>query len=149
MIFMWLLALLALVQDATVPKLPELLSRAAEEAEILRQNAPKALTQETLEQRALMPPNRFRPAIGKAAAEPPKPRLMVRQIVSEYSVGTLKESDSNNLLEFRQVISVDGKKVQSVEKARHALSLGIASADDRVRKRMLEDFARNGLVDIA
>src|SRR5215831_12342762 len=104
---MWSLVLLtfALSQDAATPStLSDLLSRAAEEAEILRQNAPKALTQETLEQRTLMPPSRFRPRIGKAAAAPLKPRLMVREIVSEYSVGTLKDSESNNLIEFRQVI---------------------------------------------
>ena len=35
------------------------------------------------------------------------------------------------------------------KRARHALSLGITSPDDRIRKRMLEDFARHGLVDIA
>src|SRR5207247_4872148 len=84
-----------------------------------------------------------------AALEPAKPRQQVREIVSEYSVGILKESASRNLCEFRQVISIDGRKVQSAESARHALSLGLKSADDRVRKRMLEDFARNGLVDIA
>jgi hypothetical protein len=79
----------------------------------------------------------------------PKPRLLVHEIVSEYSVGTLKESDSPDLVEFRQVVSVDGRRVQSVEHARHALSLGIQSPDDRVRKRMLEDFAKHGLVDVA
>src|SRR5438876_5956571 len=106
---MWPLALfaLAIAQDpAPPPSLSDLLSRVAEEAEILRQNAPKALTQETLEQRSLMPPSRFRPRIGKAATEPAKPRLVVREIVSEYSVGALKDSESNNLVEFRQVISV-------------------------------------------
>ena len=139
--FMWLLALLALVQDPIqTPQLFALLSRAAEEAEILRQNAPKALTQETLEQRTLMPPSRFRPRIEKPATEVPKPRLVVREIVSEYSVGTLKDSASNDLIEFRQVTSVDGRKVQSEEKARHFLSIGIKSPDDRVRKRMLEEF---------
>jgi hypothetical protein len=74
---------------------------------------------------------------------------MVREIVSEYSVGTLKDSTSGNLVEFRQVISVDGRKIQTPERARHALSLGIKSPDDRLRKRMLEDFARHGLVDLA
>jgi len=147
---MWWLATLALAfSPSPQPNLEGLMSRVAEEAEILRQNAPRALTVETLEQRALMPPSRFRPRIGKGAAEPVKPRLMVREIISEYSVGTLKESASNNLVEFRQVISVDGRKVQSEEKARHALSLGVTSPDDRIRKRMLEDFARNGLVDLA
>jgi hypothetical protein len=143
-------AVLACALNSAQPNLPDLLSRVAEEAEILQQNAPKSLTQEVLEQRALMPPTRFRPRIGKnSTAVPPPLRLVVRQIVSEYSVGTLKESAVQNLTEFRQVISVDGRKIQSVERARHALSLGIASPDDRIRKRMLEDFARHGLVDIA
>ena len=142
---------IAFAQDPVQPNLPDLLSRVAEEAEMLQQNAPKSLTQEVLEQRALMPATRFRPRIGKKAttmAAPP-PRLVVRQIVSEYSVGTLKESTVQNLTELRQVISVDGRKVQSAASARHALSLGVTSADDRIRKRMLEDFAKHGLVDIA
>jgi hypothetical protein len=130
--------------------LPELLSRVAEEAAMLQQNAPKSLSREVLEQRALMPSTRFRPRIGKKAiAVVPPPRLLVREIISEYSVGTLKESTVQNLTEFRQVISVDGRKIQTPERARHALSLGITSPDDRIRKRMLEDFARHGLVDIA
>ncbi|MGA2271124.1 MAG: hypothetical protein ABSH44_21865 [Bryobacteraceae bacterium] len=135
--------------SAQQPTQAEILERVAEEAEVLEQNAPKALTQETLEQRALIRPPRFRPRAGKAATETPKPRLVVREIISEYSVGTLKETDSRDLVEFRQVISVDGRRVQSAEHARHALSLGIQSADDRIRKRMLEDFARHGLVDVA
>jgi hypothetical protein len=53
------------------------------------------------------------------------------------------------LVEFRQVISVDGRPVQSAEKARQTLSLGVQSAGDRLRKRMLEDFAKYGLVDVA
>ncbi len=83
------------------------------------------------------------------AAGIPEPRLQTRSIVSEYSVGILKESESRDLVEFRQVVSVDGKAIRSQASARHALSLGLQSPDDRIRKRMLEDFARNGLVDIA
>src|SRR5664280_2878740 len=142
---------IAFAQDPAQPNLPDPLSRVAEEADMLQQNAPKSLTQEVLEQRALMPATRFRPRIGKKAttmAAPPS-RLVVRQIVSEYSVGTLKDSTVQNLTELRQVISVDGRKVQSAASARHALSLGVTSADDRIRKRMLEDFAKHGLVDIA
>ena len=71
---MWLVAaLLAFAQDPAQPNLPDLLSRVAEEAEILQQNAPKSLTQETLDQRALMPATRFRPRIGKAATVVPPP----------------------------------------------------------------------------
>jgi hypothetical protein len=127
--------------------MPQILSRVAEEASVFQQNMPKALTQETLDQRTLLPPTRFRPRLG--TSPPPKPRLLVREIVSEYSVGALRDSDSGDLVEFRQVISVDGRPVQTPEHARHALSLGIQSADDRLRKRMLEDFAKNGLVDVA
>jgi hypothetical protein len=141
--------LLATQAPAPPPTLPEILARVAEEAEVLGQNAPKALTQETLEQRAQVPAPRSVLRVGKAATVTPKPRLLVREIVSEYSVGTLKESDSPDLVEFRQVVSVDGRRVQSAEHARHALSLGIHSPDDRVRKRMLEDFAKHGLVDVA
>jgi hypothetical protein len=145
-----LAAFLACALGPTQLSLPDLLSRVAEEAAMLQQNAPKSLTREVLEQRALMPATRFRPRIGKnATAIARPPRLLVREIVSEYSVGTLNESVVQNLTELRQVISVDGRKIQSPERARHALSLGITSPDDRIRKRMLEDFARHGLVDIA
>ena len=44
----------AFLQDPAAPQVRELLSRAAEEAEIFQQNAPKSITQETLEQRAMM-----------------------------------------------------------------------------------------------
>jgi len=112
----------------------------------MAQNIPKTLTVETLEQRAMLPPPRFRPRLGAAAANPPAPRFAVRQIVSEYTIGKLADS---MLHECRQVISVDGKPVQSEENARHALSLGMQSQSDRMRKRMLEEFAKHGLVDVA
>ena len=63
---MWLFVLLLLnaqlnaQEPPALPDLPGILSRVAEEAEVFQQNSPKALTLETLEQRALMPPSRFR-----------------------------------------------------------------------------------------
>ena len=128
--------------------LDKVLSRVSEEAEVLQQNAPKILTQETLEQRAILPPSRFRPRNEWAAAGADS-RLRVREVVSEYSFGVLNQTAARNLIEFRQVVSVDGEPVQTPESARKALSAAIQSADDRVRKRMLEEFAKNGLVDIA
>src|SRR2546423_6908733 len=112
-----LVALFVAAQDSG-PSLADLLSRVAEEAEILQQNAPKALTTETLQQRTLLPPSRFRPRAGQAALAPLKPRLQVREIVSEYSYGALKDSASRNLTEFRQVISVDGRRIQTADSAR-------------------------------
>ena len=129
--------------------LAPVLARVSEEAAVFQQNIVRAVSQETLEQRSWMPPSRFQPRVGQSAAVVPQPRLQTRLIVSEYSVGILNESESRDLVEFRQVVSVDGKAIRSQASARHALSLGLQSPDARVRKRMLEDFARNGLVDIA
>ncbi len=143
------LAVFAAIPADAQKTLDSVLTRVAEEAEAFQQNIPKTLTQEKLEQRSVMPPSRFKPRVGTGAAEAPKIRLRVREIVSEYSVAGLQDSQSTNLVEFRQVISVDGKKVQSVESARRALSLGMKSADDRIRKHMLEEFAKFGLVDVA
>ncbi len=137
------LAAPAMAQDPS----PSLLSRVADHAELLAQRAPSALAEETLEQRRV-PGAGARIRIGKSASPSPELRLG-RTIVSEYTVAPLKDSESKDLVEFRQVISVDGRPVQSTESARHALSLGIQSAAERARKRMLEDFARHGLVDVA
>src|ERR1039458_6474192 len=71
-------AFLACALSSEQPSLPDLLSRVAEEAAMLQQNAPKSLTREVLEQRALMPGTRFRPRIGKkATAVVPPPRQLV------------------------------------------------------------------------
>ena len=126
------------------PSLPGILDRVSEEAEVFRHMAPQSLAEETLEQRALKAPPRFRPRIGAAAARPLKPTLQARQIISEYSIGTFKTSP-DVLHEFRQVVSVDGRPIASPEKARHALALGLRSEDDRARKRMMEDFEHHGL----
>jgi hypothetical protein len=123
--------------------------RVAEEAEVLQQNAPKILTQETLEQRSLMPPPRFRPRSGSPVERATGPRFRVREVLSEFSFGALRDSASHDLVEFRQVVAVDDRPLQTADSARHALSQEVQAGDDRQRKRMLEEFARNGLVDIA
>jgi hypothetical protein len=125
----------------------QFLSRVAEEAEVLRQNLPKALAEETLEQKAWLPPSRFRPRVGGTV--PDVPRLLVRTVISEYTVAPLQGAASPTLVEYREVVSVDGRVVRSEKEARHALTLGRQSLDDRLRKRMLEEFAQHGLVDVA
>jgi hypothetical protein len=138
-------AAMTTVSGQTLP-LADLLSRVSEEAEMFRRVAPQTLAEETLQQRSLKPPARYRPRTGSVAWPPPA-QYQTREIVSEYSYATLKNSAA--LHEFRQVIAVDGRSVRSADSARHALSLGLKSEDDRARKRMLEDFRRFGLVDAA
>src|ERR1035437_2339512 len=141
--------LLVFLPAMAQPSIERILERVSEEAAVLQQNAPKVITQESLEQRAVMPPSRFRPRAGSYAGGAPVTRLRLREIVSEYTFGALREADAQSLIEFRQVISVDGRPVQTPESSRRALSAGVLAADDRARKRMLEAFAKNGLVDIA
>ena len=107
-------AFLAFAQDPAQPSLPDLLSRVAEEAEILQQNAPKSLTQETLEQRALMPATRFRPRIGEGRHHRCRPPAWWSARSSpSTALAPSRTSAVPNLTELRQVISVDGRKVQS------------------------------------
>jgi hypothetical protein len=124
--------------------LPDILSRVSEEAEMFRRIAPQALSEETLEQRTLRPVPRFRPR----SSTPATPEYVSLEIVSEYSYSAFREAPGA-LHEFREVISVDGLPVNTAENARHSLSLGLKSENDRARKRMLEDFRKLGLIDAA
>jgi hypothetical protein len=128
---------------------PQIPPRVSEEAEALAQNATRVLSRETLEQRSLLPPTRFVPRAGSTAERATGPRFRIREVVSEFTFGALRSSQSRDLIEFRQVLSVDGQPVQSADNALRSLSQGIRQGDERTRKRMLEQFARNGLVDIA
>jgi hypothetical protein len=138
------IGLMCLASAAGGQTIPEILSRVSEEAEVFRRVAPQVLSEETLTQRALKAPPRFHPRVGAAATQPLTPTRQTREIVSEYSFGTLKDAPGS-LHEFRQVTSVDGRPIATAAAARHSLALGLASADDHARKRMLEDFQKYGL----
>jgi hypothetical protein len=125
------------------------MARTGEEAAVFQENLPKAIARETLTQQALLPPSRLIAFGPRGSVAPSKLRTVSHEVVSEYSVGHLKNSDSQNLFEFRQVVSVDGKAVRSIESARRELTYGIRSQDDSIRKRMLQDYAKFGLVDVA
>ena len=123
--------------------------RVSDEAAVFQENLPKTIAKETLTQQALLTPSRLITFGSRGNVVSPKLRTVSHEVVSEYSVGHLENSDSQNLFEFRQVVSADGKAVRSVESARRELTYGIRSQDDSVRKRMLQDYAKFGLVDIA
>ena len=112
------------------PTLSGILKRLAQQAEAFRKLAPASLSEETLEQRAR--PN-----------EPNAP-FDSHEVVSEYGFAGLKDAP-NSIHEVRKVISFDGKAVTSLEKARQAMTLGIKSNDDKLKKRLLEDFEKHGL----
>jgi len=147
---LWVTAMLALAASAPAAdeQLERILSRLAEEAEAFRNAAPTVVAEETLKQRAAKKQSRLRPRIGAAATRAPEVKYQTREVVSEYSYSALRESP-NMLHEFRQVLSVDGKPVTAREKARQTLAMGMRSADDRLKKRMLEEFEKHGLVGAA
>ncbi|MGB9606316.1 MAG: hypothetical protein ACPL88_10630, partial [Bryobacteraceae bacterium] len=135
-------ALLCLLAAAfQQPQIERLLARASEEAEIFRQRAVNMIARETLRQRALRQPPRLRPRAGKAAFEPPPLEYRTREIVSEYTYGVLSDSP-HTLHEFRRVIRVDGREVAPPAEARRRLIAGMHDPDDRVKLRLLEEFAR-------
>ncbi|HTQ53831.1 MAG TPA: hypothetical protein VMI94_05180 [Bryobacteraceae bacterium] len=143
------LALICLLPTLARPQtLPQILSRLSEEAETIYKAAPRIVSQETLTQRARKPAPRFHPRIGADALKPPPPAYQTREIVSEYSYGTLAGAPES-IHEFRQVTSVDGRPIASPKAARHALALNLTSNDDRAKKRMLENFQKYGLTEAA
>lgn len=109
--------------------LPQLLNRVAAQAEAFRKLAPTMLADETLSQRTRRQ--------GSSEYE-------THEVVSIYAFGGLPEAPTV-IHEIRKVISVDGKQVTSRAKAREAMTLGLHSADDKLKKRLLEDFEKHGL----
>ncbi len=136
-----------LVWAATLPAAEDLgliLRRVSEEAEVFRVMAPRVVARETLRQKARKKRSRFRIRVGAGALKPPAPKYQRREIVSEYGFSTLKEAPEA-LIEVRQVVSVDGRRVTESGKARETLTLGLLNPDDRAKKRMLKRFEKLGL----
>jgi len=89
-----LLLLFALSTCASLPaqSLEQVLSRVSEEAEAFRLAAPRLLAREKLVQRVLQPPARFRPRLGNAPLEPPKPQYLTREVISEYGFASFRDA---------------------------------------------------------
>lgn len=140
---LWLGLALAATLCAKTPQFDKHLLRLAEEAEVFGYVAPKVIGQEKLEQVAMEPLPRFRRRAERV--EIPYKR---REIVSEYGYTNFKD-DPENLHEIRQVVSVDGKQVKSRAEARQTLTMGMRGTNDKLKKKMLQEFQSHGLRDAA
>ena len=138
----------ALVCAQTPDTLTRALNRLSEEAEVFARDAPLMISEETLRQHALKSQARFRPRIGAEALKTHPLVYQDRMLVSEYGFATLQDSPGV-VREMRRVVSVDDKKVESAEKARQSLTLGLKSDNDRAKKKLLQDFEKNGLIGAA
>jgi hypothetical protein len=121
-----------------------LLERLAEEASAFEQNAPNLISEETLRQRAeTLRKRRFHPHI-ETGAPPPGPVWQNREIVSEYTFASV--GDPPVIREIRRVLTVDGKTVNTSERAVRDLLRSLQASDDKSRKKLLEDFEKHGLI---
>jgi hypothetical protein len=109
--------------------LAQILSRVADQAEAFRKIAPTFLAEETLAQKT---------------RKQEKGDYETHAVVSEYAYGGLPGAPAA-IHEIRKVISVDGKEVTSLAKARQAMTVGLQSSDDKTKKKLLEDFEKHGL----
>jgi hypothetical protein len=140
-----LLLIPALRADEVTQKMT---ARVSEEADAFIRLATQVLGTETLHQHAQKPPSRFRPRVGAAAQGPPPPEWKERTIVSEYGYVSLAGPPAS-VHELRQVVSVDGHKVEDAKKAQIALAKTITATDDALKKEMLKQFEKYGLVGAA
>ena len=114
-----------------------LLNRAGEEAEMFHQNITLVIGQEKLKQRAQKRSTRFRPHVVQATA--PAVNFQTRELISEYAVAPFAESNGN-FHEVRQVTHIDGRQIQKLREARMSLAMGMKSADDKLRRKLLLEF---------
>jgi hypothetical protein len=125
---------------AQEPWLRDALARVSEEAETFQRLAKNVVGRETLDHKGRKAPPRIQ---WLKAGEQPEVKYNHRKVVSEYTFGHFKESPEW-LREFRQVVEVDGRRVLSGAPGdvRQKLAENMASEDDRLRRRLLEDFAK-------
>lgn len=123
-------------------------SRVAAHAEQFARKAAGVQTTETLVQRAYSLPPHARFAIGAAAA-PVYARYLINELISDYSIAPLKAGAGGTLVEFREILSLNGKAVRTPDIARKALARSVNAGEVASRKRMLEELVKLGLVDVA
>jgi hypothetical protein len=128
---------LALRADERTQQLTERLAR---EAQAFEKIAPELVGRETLHQRVMATPARFKLRVGDAAQHPVA-AWKEHEIVSEYAFAVL----GREIHELRQVTSVDGKQVAGESQAQDALAKLITSHNDDRKRRALEQLQKYGL----
>ena len=116
-------------------------ARVSEEAEAFRRIATGVLGTETLHQSALKPPARFHPRTGTA---PPPQQWKERNLVSEYGFSGIA-GESGSIHELRQVLSIDGRRIEETKKAQDALAKAITASDDVRKREAMKQLEKHGL----
>ena len=119
----------------------QLLDRLAQEAEAFEKVAPQLMGVETLHQRALTPPPRFKLRVGEAAEHPLTATWQQREIISEYGFAVF---GSGAIQELRLVIAVNRKHVADEKKAQDDLASLVTGNNDQRKRRALQQFEKYG-----
>jgi hypothetical protein len=138
---LFFLVIPALRADERTQKLIEGLSK---QADAFQRIAPEMLGRETLHQRALKPPPRFRPRIGESAKRPLQPAWQERDIISEYGFAALGDN-RQEVHEMRRVIAVDGRIVEDEKQAQDSLAKLVTAGDDQRKRLALKQLEKYGL----
>src|SRR5580658_392192 len=64
-------------------------------------------------------------------------------VISSYALAQVGEG--HVLHEIRTIVTMDGKSLTTADAAQHALTIGLQSADDSTKRKLLEDLERNQL----
>jgi hypothetical protein len=140
-------ALLIAAPAARSASLDPLLAGTIRAADEYQKSAPRLVTTEILHQTCFnRPPHGF---ITVGAAALVSAHFLTHDLVSEYTVGHLKGSPPAELVELRELVSMDGNPIRTSVAARRALSQDVQSGEERVRKQLLEEFTKLGLADVA
>lgn len=126
------------------PSVPRLIERLSEEAAVFAAKAPSLIAKESLRQRALKPPPRFRPRVGAEARKPLEPQWQERRLESEYTFARFA-GEAGAIHEARQVLSVDGKPVRTSQKALEQLAESLTSSDETRKRLLLKELEKYGL----
>ena len=133
----------------TIYAQPTPLRLAANHADDFQNRIVRAISVETLHQTSLRYPPRPFLAVGPNAEVPTGARYFNFDVESEYTVGHLRGAKAEDLVEIREILSVNGRLQQTPEVARRALTEDIRAGENRVRKHLLGEFTRFGLMDVA
>jgi len=142
-----LLVALSCHAQAQIP-VDRLLDAVSDHADVFHRQARDLVSRETLVQRCYRIPEHGHFAVGKAA-EPLPAQVVVTEVVSEYTLSSLKNDRSGSLLEVREVLQKNDVALQTPAAARKALSADSSAGEDRIRKKLLTAFSQLGLLDVA
>lgn len=118
-----------------------ILAQVAAYAGALLKTAPELRSRETLSQYSWG-------SAGRPENTPPN-RTRTHEMTAEFAYGTLKNTPGHDVIEFRQIISIDGRALQTPEAAERALLADAKVGDERGRKRLLQEFTKRGFNNIA